>query len=192
MHTKQDYLMLELNDVVVEGAEKTVSMMARERRMTCITGATPSVRSRLLLAMMALEPVRNGIVSMDGEPLEQQTVALFRQMMAYVPAALKADGEVVVYEPPTVQDVFGLKANREAPISNGLLAEEMKRTGALSDEKARLLAVAVLRQRPILLVEEPDGASADYLHRLAADGRMVIVTSTDSLILSKADEVVEI
>lgn len=184
--------MLELNDVVVEGAEKTVSMMARERRMTCITGATPAVRSRLLLAMMALEPVRNGIVSMDGEPLEQQTVALFRQMMAYVPAALKADGEVVVYEPPTVQDVFGLKANREAPISNGLLAEEMKRTGALSDEKARLLAVAVLRQRPILLVEEPDGASADYLHCLAADGRMVIVTSTDRLILSKADEVVEI
>ena len=192
MHTKQDYLMLELNDVVVEGAEKTVSMMARERRMTCITGATPSVRSRLLLAMMALEPVRNGIVSMDGEPLEQQTVALFRQMMAYVPAALKADGEVVVYEPPTVQDVFGLKANREAPISNGLLAEEMKRTGALSDEKARLLAVAVLRQRPILLVEEPDGTSADYLYRLATDGRMVIVTSTDRLILSKADEVVEI
>jgi ABC-type thiamine transport system ATPase subunit len=91
-----------------------------------------------------------------------------------------------------VQDVFALKDNREAAISNGLLAEEMKRTGALSPMKAQLLAVAVLRQRPILLVDEPEPASAGYLQRLAADGRTVVVASSDDTIMNMADMIVEL
>ena len=60
------------------------------------------------------------------------------------------------------------------------------------DDKAQLLAVAVLRQRPILLVDNPHPLSASYLHRLAEEGRLVIVSSDDSNILSMADEIVEI
>ena len=160
--------------------------------MTCLTGGDEQVRTRLLLAMMGLERVKSGFVSIDGEPLEPQTVSLFRGMMAYVPSDLRSDGEVVVYEPPSVQDVFALKDNREAAISNGLLAEEMKRTGATSPMKAQLLAVAVLRQRPILLVDGPEAASADYLRRLAADRRTVVVASDDDAILRMSDEVIEL
>ena len=184
--------MLELNDVLVDGAEKTASMMAKEGQVTCLTGGDEQVRTRLLLAMMGLERVKSGFVSIDGEPLEPQTVSLFRGMMAYVPSDLRSDGEVVVYEPPSVQDVFALKDNREAAISNGLLAEEMKRTGATSPMKAQLLAVAVLRQRPILLVDGPEAASADYLRRLAADRRTVVVASDDDAILRMSDEVIEL
>ena len=184
--------MLELNDVLVEEAEKTVSMMARERQVTCLTGGDERIRTRLLLAMLGLAAVKSGFVSIDGEPLEPRTVGLFRSMMAYAPADLKADGEVVVYEPPSVQDVFALKDNREVAISNGLLAEEIKRTGASSPMKAQLLAVAVLRQRPILLVDEPDPASAGYLHRLAAEGRTVVVASSDDTIMNMADIIVEL
>lgn len=184
--------MLELNDVLVEGAGNTVSMMAQERQVTCLTGGDEHVRTRLLLAMMGLATVKSGFVSIDGEPLEPQTVSLFRGMMAYVPSDLKADGEVEVYEPPSVQDVFALKDNREAAISNGLLVEEMKRTGALSPMKAQLLAVAVLRKRPILLIDNPEAASAGYLRRLAYDGRIVIVTSDDDTILRMSDEVIEL
>jgi ABC-type cobalamin/Fe3+-siderophores transport system ATPase subunit len=183
--------MLELNDVLVEGAEKTVSMMAQERKVTCLTGGSPLVRSRLLLAMMGLEPLKSGFVCIDGEPLGKATSRLFRRMMAYVPSELRADGEVVVYEPPTVQEVFGLKDNRDAAISNGLLSEEMKRTMA-PDDKAQLLAVAVLRQRPILLVDSPHPLSATYLHRQAEGGRLVIVSSDDTDILRMADEIMEI
>ena len=184
-------MILELNDVVVDGAEKTVSMMAQERRVTCLTGGCAFVRSRLLLAMLGLEPVRSGVISIDGEPLEKGTVKLFRQRMAYVPTKLVADGEVTIYEPPSVQDVFGWKDNREASISNGMLEEEIKRTMA-PREKAQLLAVAVLRKRPILLIDQPHTLSADYLQHQAQEGHIVIVSSDDDTILHASDEIIEI
>jgi hypothetical protein len=114
-----------------------------------------------------------------------------RRLMAFVPAALEQDGEVEVYEPPSVQDVFALKANRQFSISNGLLSEEMKRTGA-TGMKAQLLAVGVLLQRHILLVDRPAASSMPYLKRQAEMGRIVVVTSNDSLVVSQADCLVEI
>lgn len=183
-------MLLELNDVLVEGAEKTVSMIVRDRQVACLTGGTQGVRSQLLLAMLGLVEVKNGFVSIGGEPLSRKNARTFRKMMAYVPSVLLADGEVTVYEPPTVQDVFNLKANRDVPISNGILAEEMKRTGA-SHDKAQLLAVAVLRKCPVLLVDSPEAASTDYLRHLADEGRIVVVASDDETVLRMADEVIE-
>jgi ABC-type sugar transport system ATPase subunit len=183
--------MLELNDVLVEGASKTVAMLAKEREMTCLTGGSVEVRSHLLLAMLGLKTVKSGFISIDGEPLNKQTVKAFRKMMAYVPNELVADGDIVVYEPPTVQDVFEWKENRDVAISNGLLEEEIKRTMAPRN-KAQLLAVAVLRKRPILLVDQPHALSADYLHKLAQDGLIVIVNSDDTEILRMSDEVIEL
>ena len=184
-------MILELNDVVVDGAEKTVSMMARERQVTCLTGGSVSVRSRLLLAMLGLEPVKSGIISIDGEPLEKGTVKMFRQRMAYTPSKLVPDGEITIYEPPTVQEIFEWKDNREASISNGMLEEEIKRTMA-PREKAQLLAVAVLRKRPILLIDQPYTLSADYLRHLAQEGHVVVVSSDDDTILHASDEIIEI
>ena len=183
--------MLEFNDVLVEGAEKTVSMMAQEHQLTCLTGGSCKVRSQLLLATLGLVKLKSGFISIDGEPLEAANAVNFRRQMSYAPSQLEPDGEITVYEPPTVQDVFTWKDNREAAISNGLLEEEMKRTMA-PHAKAQLLAVAVLRKRPILLVDQPHALSADYLHRLAADGLLVIVSSDDPAILNVSDNVVEI
>ena len=183
--------MLELNEVLVEGAENTVSMMAQERQVLCLTGGSAHVRSHLLLAMLGLVTVKSGFVNLDGEPLERQTVKRLRKMMAYAPSELQPEGQVTVYEPPSVQDLFNLEDNREAAISNGLLTEEMKRTGAPL-EKAQLLAMAVLRQRPILLVENPAPESADYLKRLAREGRTIVVTSDEKAILDMADVIIEI
>ena len=183
--------MLELNDVLVEGAENTVSMMAQEHQVTCLTGGSSTVRSQLLLAMMGLATVKSGYISIDGEPLEASNVKIFRRLMSYAPNQLEAEGKMTVYEPPTVQDVFSWKDNRDAAISNGLLEEEMKRTMA-PRAKAQLLAVAVLRRRPILLVDQPDALSANYLHHLATDGQLVIVSSDVPAILGISDNVVEI
>ena len=62
-------------------------------------------------------------------------------MMAYAPSELVADGEVTVYEPPTVQDVFNLKANRDVPISNGPEAVSTDYLRHLADE-GRIVVVA--------------------------------------------------
>ena len=183
--------MLELNEVLLSGEERTLSLMARAGQMTCLVGATRQRRSRWLMAMLGLEPVRMGFISVDGEPLTPATVGLLRPLMGYVPDRLQAEGEVVSYEPPTVQDVFRLRANRHLPISNGILAEEMRRTGADADE-ARRLAVAVLLGRPILLVDHPSAAVLPYLKDQARSGRTVIVATDEAAVINAADLVVEI
>ena len=184
--------MLELNEVLLRGEERTLSLMAPAGRLTCLTGGSRLRRSRFLAAMMGFEPVLVGFISVDGEPLTPASAPLLRASMGYVPAGLETEGEVVKYEPPTVQDVFRLRANRHLPISNGILAEEMRRTGLPADE-GRWLAVAVLLNRPILLADHPSPAAAGYLCRQAhAEGRTVIVATDEQALASVADNVVEI
>jgi ABC-type sugar transport system ATPase subunit len=52
--------------------------------------------------------------------------------------------------------------------------------------------VAVLRKRPILLVDQPHVLSADYLRQQARDGHIVIVSSDDEEILRVSDNVIEL
>jgi len=184
--------MVEFNEVLLSGAEHTVTMRALDGRMTCITGGTPYWRSRWLEALMGFEFPKHGFISIDGEPMTPSTLAELRALMAYAPYRLDDEGEVVVYEAPTVQDVFSLKANRDVPISNGILAEEHRHTGD-NGPQGLWLAVAVLRKKPILLVDSPPAATADYLQRQAYnEGRTVIVASADKAIVDKADTIVEL
>ena len=110
--------------------------------------------------------------------------------MAFAPRHLDDVGEIVRYEAPTADDVFALRANRK--LSDENLEEEAEQTGGTDPQQARLLAIAVLRQRPILLVEEPEAAMLPYLRKQAIAGRTVIVSSTDGAVINAADNVVEI
>ena len=184
-------MVLELNEVLLDGEPHTLSFIAHEGRLTCLTGGQPQRMTRWLLAMMGFELPKNGYISIDGEPLCEGTIGAFRRLMAYAPAKLKAVGEIRRYAPPSVQDVFTLHANRDLPISNGILGEEIRRICADStDDSVRLLAVAVLRNKPILLIENAKEQTADYLVRQARQGRIVIATTSDERVLAVADEVV--
>lgn len=183
--------MLELNDILIEGDARTLSMMAQSAQLTCLTGSTPEHRRRLLMAMMGLESVVSGFVSIDGEPLTPHTARELRRLMAYAPERLVAEGEVYTYAPPTVQELFMLRANRSLPISNGILTQEMRNTGCPGDS-GQWLAVAVLLNKPILLCDMPPAEAADYLRRQAGGGRTVIVSTDTRRLLEAADNVVEV
>ena len=180
--------MLELNDVLLKGEKSTLSLMAAEGQLTCIVGPV-----RWLHAMMGFEPVLAGYISIDGEPLTDATAMAFRKMMSFAPSALEAQGDVKRYDPPSVQHIFYLKANRERPISNGILAEEMRRVGGdAADQRCRLVAVAALLDKKIMLLDQPPVTSAAYLQRLAAQGRIVLAATNETPLLQVADKVVEL
>lgn len=186
-------MMLELNEVLIEGMNRTLSLMAKAGELTCLTGGTAAHRTRWLLAMQGFESVVNGYISVDGEPLTVRSSSVFRKLMAYAPAKLCTLGEVTTYEPPSVQDVFGLKANRELPISNGILGEEMRRVGGdLTDSRVQLIAVAALLNKPVLIVDNPPVQAAGYLKDWARQGRIVVAASDDEAVLRMADVVVEL
>jgi ABC-type thiamine transport system ATPase subunit len=173
------FIMLELNNVRLKDLPQPLTMIARNGQLT-VLNMPPHVSHRWFSAILGFEQPLEGFISIDGEPLTVSTLHILRRQMAWVPDSLEAVGEVAPYLPPTVQDIFALKANRELPISNGMLAEEIRKTGA-SGNKATLLAVGVLLKRPILLIEQPLAASADYLRYQAEQGTTVIVSSQDSV-----------
>ena len=175
--------MLELNDVLIKGEAHTLSLMARERQITCLVGG-----SRWLYAMMGFEPVVAGFISIDGEPMTPKTAQAMRRQMAFAPRCLDDVGEFVRYEAPTADDVFALRANRQC--DDDALEEETVQTGG-TGQQARLLAVAVLLKRPILLVEEPNAVLLPYLRKQALSGRIVIISSTDDIVINAADNVVD-
>lgn len=186
-------MILELNEVLLKDERQTLSMIAKSGELTCLTGGTPDQRCRWLYALLGFETVLHGFISIDGEPLTASSSPVFRGLMAYAPARLCKMGEVVSYEPPSVQDVFSLQANREQPISNGILAEEMRHVGVDgNDPRTQLLAVAVLLGKPILLVDDPHEQSVGYLLRQARSGKLVVVTSVSPVILKSADQIVEL
>lgn len=187
--------MLELNDVLLEGERSTLSLMAREGQLTCLVPVAnplpPSSAQRWLYALLGFERVVCGYISIDGEPLTPSSAHTMRRLMAFAPDRLDDVGEIEVYEAPVADDVFSLRFNRRHPVSDDQLSEEMRRTGATGD-RARLLALAVLLGRPILLVYCPEASSADYLRQQARKGRTVIVVSDDATIIHAADNVVEL
>ena len=186
-------MILELNEVLLKDEPQTLSMMAKSGELTCMTGGTSVQRRRWLYALMGFESLLNGFISIDGEPLTTRSALAFRQLMAFAPSCLAPVGEVVVYEAPTVQDVFSLKANREQPISNGILGEEIRRVGLdNTDPRGQLLAVAVLLGKPILLVDDPNDQAVGYIRHQANLGKLVIVTSDSPAVADAADLVVEL
>lgn len=185
-------MLLELNDVLLENEPRTLSMLAREGEMVCLTGGTREQQARWLHGIMGFVPVLSGYICIDGEPLSADTVGEFRQLMAYAPSRLQKEGQIRTFAPPSVQDVFALKENQDLPISNGLLKREMRLISERMDEPSQWLAVAVLRDKPILLVDDPMVESAAYLRSQAEHGRVVIVTSQQQAIRNEAHQVIEI
>ncbi len=186
-------MILELNEVLLPGEPQTLSLMAEEGKLTCLTGGSASRLTRWLHAILGFLPIAHGFISIDGEPLTDATAMAFRKMMSFAPSALEAQGDVKRYDPPSVQHIFYLKANRECPISNGILAEEMRRVGGdAADQRCRLVAVAALLDKKIMLLDQPPVTSAAYLQRLAAQGRIVLAATNETPLLQVADKVVEL
>ena len=176
-------MLLELNDVLISGEPHTLSLMAVERQVACVVGSV-----RWLYAMLGFEPVVAGFISLDGEPLTPATAPALRRQMAFAPSRLDDVGVIDRYAAPTVDDVFALRANRQLSVDS--IDSEAALTGCTHPQQARLLATAVLLQRPILLVDEPQLTMMTYLKRQAASGRIVIISSTDDAIIGSADNVV--
>lgn len=175
-------MQLELNNATLYDGQTALSMTAATGRLTCFTGGTPLGRRRWLHALMGFEPLTGGYVCLDGEPLTPQSAPQFRRLMAYAPVCLEPVGELYPVEPPTVEQVFHLRRNREQPISNAILAEEVRRVGGSGDPRFQLIAVASLLGTPIVLVDDPPVASVSYLRALADGGRLVVVASDEAAV----------
>lgn len=206
--------MLEVKDAKITFGERTLfehlSFTADDGEMVCIVGESGVGKSSLLSAMLGLQPLAAGHISIDGELLTPASAEAFRQLIAYVPQDLSMPSEWVK---ELVALPFALKANASIKWTKTQLMDEwskLRLDSKLFDSKVSelsggerqrvMISICGLLKKPIVIVDEPTSAldplSAQavmqYLKNLASGGATVIMVSHDKTLAQLCDKVVNL
>lgn len=199
--------LLQFDGVVIDYGDRRVgpfSFAVPRGKLTVLSGPSGAGKSSLLHALLALAPVAEGNIEIDGRPLGpnglQGAVSWAGQATMFLPGTLadnirlshpKASDAQVEAAASSV-GLTTLVASRAAglqtpidPRGSGLSGGERRRVG---------MARAVLRDAPLWLLDEPTAdldaqSAADITHliREAAKGRTVLLVTHDADIAALAD-----
>jgi len=195
--------MLEVKDAKIAVGGKTLvenlSFAARDGRLTCITGEAGSGKTTLLRTLMGFLPVEEGFVSVDGELLTIYSSHAFRSLMVYLPQEIQLLGHELM--PPAMKRVVA----EEFGVWNSLLpsADPESQAEPLSAEQIFQLEKQTILQaegKQIIIADEPAAHLTEELtHQVlnllkaqAAQGKTVLIASRNPLLISHADEVLNL
>lgn len=190
--------MLELKDVCLNlGGRKLADKLStgvNAGETLGIIGPAGSGKTALLRAIMGLQPVESGYISVDGELVTAGSAGYFRQMMAYVPQNLALPYDKVA---EMVNDLIGLETNRTSGYTQALLLREWEHLGIdkavleasfteVGEAQLRLILLTVLQLlgKQIFLVDTPAAGydleiTLDYLRGIARRGCAVVIMARD-------------
>lgn len=84
------------------------SLVVDKGEVVCLCGCQGSGKSAILRAILGLEPISNGFITVDGELVTPGAASYFRRMTAYIPQQLPHNN-IKVSE--LIQKVFSLHSN---------------------------------------------------------------------------------
>ena len=195
--------MLEVKNVTIAVGERVLaedlSFIANDGELTCITGDVASGKTMLIRTLMGFLPVKEGFVSVDGEMLTIYSSHAFREMMVYLPQdaqALRIQQEETE-APQNEADDYAVW-NEVLPV-----AEIAQPKAPLTADELMLLATQTLQEsgdKPIVIADEPTALlSSEHAYQLmgllqqqAEQGKTVVVTSRDPMVIDRADKVINI
>lgn len=204
-------IMLEVKDATIVAGGRTIatglSFMARDGKLTCITGSEGSGKTALIRTLMGFLPVGNGFVSVDGELLTVRSAHAFRSMMAYLPQQMQMLRHHLSPDSciPTPDTSFLSPESEEYAVWNALLplAAQEQPAEPLSPEEIFQLAQETLeraKDKPIVIADEPAALLTPELSlrmlqllRSQADaGKTVLITSRKQQMVAYADQVINL
>ena len=82
--------MLEIKNGTLRGVTHTemytdINFVIEEGEMFCIYGWKANARKALLYTLLALQPLKSGFLSTDGDVVDERSAAYYRAHTAYVP-----------------------------------------------------------------------------------------------------------
>ena len=175
------------------GLSSPFSLVVDPGDVVCLCGPSGSGKSRLLLAMMGLEPVAQGFITLDGELITPGAGAYFRKMIAYVPQRLP---QSLPQDPVKLSELYSMAfaSSREKP-DKGKLLEKWQHVGidkSLFDKtldkinavdlRTILLSFTLLQRRPIVLIDGVPQVmqAAMIIRELVSMGSEVIYTCREN------------
>ena len=195
--------MLEVKNVTIVVGERVVaedlSFIANDGELTCITGDAASGKTTLIRTLMGFLPVKAGFVSVDGELLTIYSSHAFREMMVYLPQ------DAQVLRIPQEETEIPEKEADDYAVWNEVLpvAEIAQPKAPLTTDELLLLATQTLQEsadKPIIIADEPTALlSSEHAYQLMGllqqqveQGKTVLVTSRDPLVINRANKVINI
>ena len=195
--------MLEVRNVTIAVGERVVaedlSFIANDGELTCITGDAASGKTTLIRTLMGFLPVKAGFVSVDGELLTIYSSHAFREMMVYLPQ------DAQVLRIPQEETEIPEKEADDYAVWNEVLpvAEIAQPKAPLTTDELLLLATQTLQEsadKPIIIADEPTALlSSEHAYQLMGllqqqveQGKTVLVTSRDPLVINRANKVINI
>ena len=195
--------MLEVKNVTIAVGERVLtenlSFIANDGELTCITGDVASGKITLIRTLMGFLPVKEGFVSVDGELLTIYSSHAFREMMVYLPQDAQAL-RIPQEEAEAPED----EADEYAVWNEVLPTAEIAQPKApLTADELMVLATQTLQEsgdKPIVIADEPTALlSSEHAYQLvgllqqqAEQGKTVVVTSRDPMVIDRADKVINI
>lgn len=195
--------MLEVKNVTIAIGERVLaenlSFIANDGELTCITGDIASGKTTLIRTLMGFLPVKEGFVSVDGELLTIYSSHAFREMMVYLPQDAQAL-RIPQEEAEAPED----EADEYAVWNEVLPTAEIAQPKApLTADELMVLATQTLQEsgdKPIVIADEPTALlSSEHAYQLvgllqqqAEQGKTVVVTSRDPMVIDRADKVINI
>ena len=194
--------MLEFKDATIKVGEQIIqtglSFIARDGKITCITGPEGSGKTTMIRTLMGFLPVNEGFVSVDGELLTIHSSHAFRRMMVYLPQQMQMlRHQLESPEAPVCEtDDYGfwnplppkaVTITSPSPLSPDeifRLAEQTLQTASgkqiiIADEPAARLTPELAERMLQLLQDQVDA------------GKTVLIASRRPLLVDHADLVIE-
>lgn len=180
-----------------------VSMTLKHGETLLIVGRNGSGKSTLLRVLMGLYPARKGGLQIGGRPIGNATLSAYRGLFSYVPA-----------DPFLFDRLFGMENVDDDKANEWLDRCRVPRESvnvqdgafssvdlALDIRKRVALVVALLEDRPILVLDEIGGNQDEpyremiygsLLPELKAQGKTIIYASHDDHFFDRADRMLRI
>ncbi len=205
---------LEIKDGVLPGVDTTasapLSFVVRPGEVVALVSENIGDGTSVLRTFLGFEPLTQGYVSVDGEPIFPPVAHLFRCDMTYLPADFAMPFATVE---EMVKSVFRLKSNAENPFRKHDLNVCWRQLdiapetytlplGEVADDVVQrvLLGSAAMSKRPIVLLDRPtscqDEAHTQLVSRFLRSGAFalssVLIATDDERLLSVCDRTVRL
>mgnify|MGYP000850736782 CR=1 FL=1 len=195
--------MLEIKNGTLRGVTHAemytdINFVIEEGEMFCIYGWKANARKALLYTLLALQPLKSGFLSTDGDVVDERSAAYYRAHTAYVPRevdlSLKTVGDVM-QALMTIDDDL-TKGNiesewRKVGIADGLWNALVEHVGQ-DILQQMMMVVAVMRGCNHMIIDLLPGAMTPemmgYLRQYTASGGLIVIATDDEEVRGQCDK----